>query len=127
HDERQADVEERQRVKGEREVSEGDDDPADEYTAILAEPAICDEAPEDRRDPHAADVIAIDGAGVRIGEAERLRHVQDQEPPHPVVAEPLPHFGEEKRGETAGVAEPRGARRGRRHSTSWFGWTGARA
>ncbi len=110
-DERQAGVEERQRVEGEREVAQRDDDPAHEHAAVLTQPPVGDHAAEDRRQPDAADVVAEYGARVRVGEAERLRHVQDQKPAHPVVAEALPHLGEEERGEAPRVAEPVGAPR----------------
>src|SRR5213592_3105202 len=92
-------------MKREREVAQRDDDPADQDAAVVPQPAVGDDPAEDRGQPHAADIVAIHGARVGIGEAERLRHVQDEEPPHPVVTEPLPHLGEEERGQTAGVTE----------------------
>src|SRR5213078_3234833 len=91
-------------MEGEREVAEGDDDAANEDAAVLAQPAV-DEAADDRRQPDARDIVAVGEAGVLIGEAERLRHVQDEESPHPVVAEALPHLGEKQRSEAARVAE----------------------
>src|SRR6059036_3048384 len=48
-------------------------------------------------------------ASVLIGEPQRFGHVQDEEPPHPVVAEPLPHLREEERGQAAGMPEEAGA------------------
>ena len=85
---------------------ERDDDAADEHAAVLAEQAIGDEAAEDRRAPDAARVGAVDRRRVRVREAQpagagRRDHVEDQERAHPVVAEALPHLGEEERGEAA--------------------------
>src|SRR2546425_10403240 len=97
-DEREADIEERQRVEGEGEVAERDDDPSHEHAAVLPEPAVGDDAADDRRQPHGADVVPVDRSGVLVREPERLDHAQDQEAPHPVVAEPLPHLREEERG-----------------------------
>ena len=44
---------------------------------------------------------------------QRRGHVEQQQRPHAVVAEALPHLGEEERGETARVTEERGVRRSR--------------
>src|SRR2546430_12929824 len=74
----------------------------------MAQPAIRDDAAEDGGEPHAADVVAVHGARVRVREAERLRHVQDEEAPHPVIAEALPHLREKECGQAAGMAEPAG-------------------
>ena len=91
-------------------MPEGDDDAADEHAAVLAEETIRDDAAEDRRAPHAARVRAVDRRGVRVRESEtavgyRRHHVEDEERPHPVVAEPLPHLGEKERRESARMAE----------------------
>ena len=40
--------------------------------------------------------------------ATRRGHEEDEERAHPVVAEALPHLGEEQRGETARMAEEAG-------------------
>jgi hypothetical protein len=42
---------------------------------------------------------------VLVVETERMDHVQDEERPHAVVAEALPHLGEEECREAAGVPE----------------------
>ena len=44
---------------------------------------------------------------------DRRRHEEQQQRPHAVVAEALPHLGEEQGGEAARVTEERGVRRGR--------------
>ena len=118
----EASVEERERLEGEREVPERDDDAADEDAAVLSEEAIGDDAAEDGGAPDAAGVGPVDRRRVGVREAEsafgrRRHHVQNQERPHPVVAEPLPHLGEEERREPTWVAEEcRGRLRSRRRS-----------
>ena len=111
-DECQPGVEERQRVKREREVADGDDDAADEHTLILAEPAVGDDAADDRRRPHARRVRPVHRPRSLVVEAERVDHVENEERAHAVVAEALPHLGEEERGEAARIC-----RRNRRASS----------
>ena len=119
-DEGEAGVKERQGVKREREMAQGDDRAADEHAPVMAEPPVRDDPAEDRGQPDTADIIAVHRSSMHIREAERLDHVQDQEPPHPVIAEALPHLGEEQRRQPAGVAEPcpgwRGGRDARGHA-----------
>src|SRR5262249_3189514 len=105
HDQREARIQERQAGERQREMAERDDDAADEHAAVLAEPRVGDQSAEDRREPDAGDVRRVGRAGVGIGEGQRLRQVQDQEAAHPVVAEALPHLGEEERSEAARVTE----------------------
>ena len=50
-----------------------------------------------------APAVAVSKPSPPVG--ERRRHEQDEQRAHPVVAEALPHLGEEQRGEPAGVAE----------------------
>ena len=104
-DQRQAGIEGRQAVKGQREMSERDDDPADKHAAVLPQPSIGDEPTENRREPYAGDVGGIGATRMAVRESQRLGHVQDEKSPHPVIAEALPHLGEEERRETARVAE----------------------
>src|SRR5437588_794328 len=68
-----------------------------------------------RRRPGARGVRAVQRAGVLIVEAERVHHVEDEESAHAVVAEALPHLGEEESGEAARVSEKTA---GRRHHRS---------
>ena len=105
HDQAEAGIEKRETMERQREVAERDDDPTEQHAAVLPEPGVGDQSAEDRREPHAGDVGGVGIAGLRVGKGERFRHVQDEEPAHPVIAEALPHLGEEERGETARVAE----------------------
>src|SRR5256886_1636979 len=103
----------RQAPEGKREVPQRDDDPAQEHAPVRSQDAIGHEAAEDRGDPDAARVGAVDGAGPGDVEPQPAGghgrgHVQDEEGSHPVVAEPLPHLREEEGREAARVAEPAG-------------------
>ena len=67
-------------------------------------------------------LLCLGGGCVESQAARRRRRdqIQDQEGAHPVVAEALPHLGEEERGEPTGVAGPasrvgRGRQRVGRH------------
>jgi hypothetical protein len=100
-DQAKASVEEGKRLERQAEVAERDDRAADEDAAVLPEESIGDDATEDRSRPNTAGVGSINGGGIRVREAKpsvgcRRDHVEDQERPHPVVTEPLPHFGEKK-------------------------------
>ncbi len=106
HDEREAGIEEGERVKREGEVSERDDDPAEEDAAVLAQPAVGNDSAEDWSRPGSHRVVPIDRAGVRVVKSEPMHHIQDEERPHSVITEALPHLGEEKGGEAAWVARP---------------------
>ena len=102
-------------------MPEGDDDAADEDAAVLTEQAIGDEAAENRRAPGAAGVGAVDRCRIGVGEAQpaggdRRHHVEDEEGAHAVVAEALPHLGEEERRQPARVAE---------EAVSWCQWVAA--
>ena len=121
-DECQAGVEEWKRFEGQREMPGGDDDAADEHAAVLAEKTIRGHAAENGGAPHAAGVGPVDRRRARIGKSQsaggrRRRHIQDQKCAHAVVAEALPHLGEEERRQPARVAEERvvGNSRLRRH------------
>src|SRR5207244_10980566 len=80
---------------------------------------------DDGLPPDTPAVVPIHGARGLVIEPARLDHVQDQEPAHSVIAEPLPHLGEEERGEAAGMPGPagvpgRGNGGGSGHSNSSF-------
>src|SRR4030095_8905952 len=104
-------VEERKGLEGEREVAEGDYRAPHEDAPVLAEETVGDDASEDRGQPGAARVRSVDRGRVFVAHPEAARgrrrhHVEDEEGPHPVVAEALPHLGEEEGGEASGVAGP---------------------
>ena len=89
----------------------GDDDSADEHGAPVSEVAIGNEAAWDAHQIDEHCVEAIDLSGVFFTEAEaglrdRADHVEEKQRAHPVIAEALPHFGEEAGEESAGMPEP---------------------
>src|SRR5947207_835716 len=92
-------------MEGEREMPQGDDDPAPEYAAVVSQPSIRDETTENRREPHAPRVRAVDRTGVFVVESERVDHVKNEKGPHAVVGEALPRLGEEERYQPSRVAE----------------------
>ena len=84
-------------------MSRGDDAAADEHGAALPQEAVGDPPAGERGEIDESRVPAVDRSG-RL-DAERgatLRHgrreVQDEQGAHAVVAEALPHLGEEERG-----------------------------
>src|SRR5882762_6880317 len=105
-------------------MPERDDDAPNEHAAVLPEEAVRDETAENRSEPDRARVPLVYAGTVLDVEPQpsrcsRGRRVQNEKPPHPVVAEPLPHLREEERGQPAGMPEPArvgrdgdGARRG---------------
>src|SRR5205814_717736 len=92
-------------MEGEREMPQGDDDPAPEYAAVVSQPSIRDETTENRREPHAPRVRAVDRTGVFVVEPERVDHVKNEKGPHAVVGEALPRLGEEERYQPSRVPE----------------------
>ena len=69
--------------------------PSDDGLAVAEQP-VGEHAAEERRGVHQRGVAAVDGVGRVVGEQEVLRHVVDEQRPHTVVAEALPHLGEEE-------------------------------
>src|SRR3989454_11569363 len=112
-------------------MSERDDDAANEHAAVLPEEAVRDETAENRGEPHGARVPLVYAGTVPDVEPQpsggsRGCGVQDEKPPHPVVAEPLPHLREEERGQPPRMPEPaclgwdgRGAGRGHQSNSSF--------
>jgi hypothetical protein len=93
-------------------VAAGDDDAAVEHRAALADQAIRDPAARQAGHVDHRRVQAVHRAGDARLEAESARrdwrgHEQDEERAHPVIAESLPHFGEEERGQSARMTEER--------------------
>src|SRR4051794_39281776 len=91
-------------------MAERDQDPAAEYGAVVADDAVGEPPTRDRRRIHRHRVETVDRGRAPRGESEsatgdRCNHEEQEERAHAVVAEALPHFGEEECGETARVAE----------------------
>ena len=106
----------RERWHGHAEVAAGDQDAAVQHRALRTDQAIRDPAARQRRHVHHRRVQAVDGAGGGRVEAQAAGgggggHEQDQQGAHPVVAEALPHLGEEEGGEPARVTEEGGVAR----------------
>ena len=103
-------VESWQRGDSHREVPEGNDDAAPQNRLALAsDPVRQPPAGQAEQEDHGG-VKPVDRAGFRNGEVQsaffRFRdHEQNEESAHPVIAETLPHLGEEESGEAARVTE----------------------
>ena len=105
----QADVEGEFGRDSQRVVAGGDDDPAHQDGAPLADEPV--------RHPSSGESQCVDGEGVqavdgaRFGRAHShapaggVDHEQDQERSHAVIAEALPHLGEEEGREPPGMTE----------------------
>ena len=112
HDQHQPQVKHRQDRHGHAEVAARDQDAAVQHAAALAEPAIRDPSARQRQEVDHRGVQPVHRAGGRRIEAEAARrgrrgHEQDQQGAHAVIAEALPHLGEEQRRQAAGMAEKR--------------------
>jgi hypothetical protein len=75
--------------------------------------ALGDPAAGQCREVNARGVEPVDGGGRLVIEAEAaalhlVHHEQHEQRPHAVVAQPLPHLGEEQRVESARMAGSRG-------------------
>ena len=109
-----------------------DQDAAVEHGAPLADQAIGDPAARQAHHVHHRGVEPVDRAGRAVSKpsppARPARgHEQDEQRAHAVVAEALPHLGEEQRGEAARMAEERAIVAGcerpgqRRRDAAWAG------
>ena len=110
HDQHETGVEKRRHVEREAEVAERDQNAAVKHGVALAEQPVGDPPARNRREVDGRRVQTVDGRRAARLESEPAvgdarRHEQNEERAHPVVAEALPHFGEEQRAQTAGVAE----------------------
>src|SRR3954454_8392459 len=109
-DESESEEEGRERGDGHREMAERDQHPTEKYRPVVADDAVGEPAAGNRRRVNRHRVEAVDRGRAARGESEsaagdRRDHEEDEESAHAVVAEALPHFCEEKRRETARVAE----------------------
>ena len=112
-DQGQAGIEKRQRRERQHEVAHHDDHTAEQHAAVLPEPPVAEDAADDRRAPRGSRVGAVDRRGQRIPHGQAAgrnwrSHVEDEERPHPVITEPLPHLGEEQRRQPSRVTEEAG-------------------
>ena len=118
----EAEIEGRERGDRHAEVAGGDQDPADEHGPLRSDQPVGDPAAGQRHHVHHRGVQAVDGARRDRVEAQPARrgrggHEQDEQRAHPVVAEALPHLGEEQRREAARMAEERAIALGREVAT----------
>ena len=109
-DQDEPDIEHRHHGDRHAEVPARDQDPAPQHRAPLADEAVGDPSARQARQVHHRGVEAVHRAGRRGVEAEttgggRRHHEEDQQRAHAVVAEALPHLGEEERGQAARVSE----------------------
>ena len=105
-----------QRLSASHEQAAQDDGPP------RAEQAVGQYAAEERRHVDQGRIGPVNRVGVVVAVAqEALGHVQDQQGPHPVEGEALPHFGEEQGKESCRMPQEDGgierhtAHVGRRH------------
>ncbi len=106
-------AETRDHRQAEGEVAGGEGDAAPEHRVALADQPVGDPAAGQRHQVDGGGIEPVDGPAGGVGKAEaavlRLGHQEKQQQgPHAVVAEALPHFREEKRGEAARMSEPLG-------------------
>ena len=110
-DEGEAEVERDDVRYGEREVAERNDGAAPEHRAAKAEQPIGNPSARQRHDIHGRGVEPVDRRRRHIVQAhaagrDGVGHEQHENGAHAVVAEALPHLGEEERRQPARVAEP---------------------
>ncbi len=76
---------------------------AEGHGLARAENTVGQHAADQRQQVDQGGVGAVLGAGELVAEQEVLGQVEDQDPAHPVVGEPLPHLGEEQDHQAPGV------------------------
>ena len=77
----------------------------------LAQPAVGDDAADERAEERAGAVHAEDDRGLRLRQAEPLGHVEDQQSLQAEVGELRPGLRQEQDGEAGRVAEQAAASR----------------
>ena len=110
-DEREADVERDDVRNGEREVADRNDGAAPEHRAAQAEQPVRDPSARQRDDIHGRGVEAVNRGRRHVVQAhaaggDGVGHEQHENGAHAVVAEALPHLGEEERRQPARMPEP---------------------
>ena len=113
-------------LEGHAEVPHAEQHRAHDHGLAEAEIAICHHAADDGHQIHHRTIGGVDAGGHGVVKQEVLREVEDEQRPHPVEAEALPHLGEEQHHEAAWMAEeiPRrhGGRFTHRCNSSGVGW-----
>src|SRR2546423_7635352 len=92
-------------------MTERDEDTADKRGTKVTDVAIGEPTAGDRHCIDGHRVKAVDRGCFGGGESESARrrwgdHEEDEQSAHPVVAEALPHLGEEEDGEASRMAQP---------------------
>ncbi len=111
-DQRETDVKRRERRKRHAEVPARDDDAAVEHRAPLADqpvghPAAGQAGHVDHRRVEPVHSAGHAGVEAEAARGDRRRHEEDEQRAHAVIAETLPHLGEEERRQPARVSEER--------------------
>ncbi len=111
NDHDQTDEEPARLTEREQDVAGHDQDAAPPHRALCAPDTVRDPAAGEAQQVTPADVQAVDCGRCAVVEAEPAvldgcDHEENQDRPHPVVCEALPHFGHEEREQPAGMAEP---------------------
>ncbi len=97
-------------VHSHQQVAEGHEQAAENHRPPLPQEPVGQQTAEEGRHVNQRRVGAVHGIGVFVAVAQKaLRHVEDQQRPHAVVGEPLPHLGKEEREQPGRVAKHRGA------------------
>ena len=107
-DQDEAGVESRDGVERQRVVARGDDQAADQDRAPRADEVVRQIAPEDADHVAGHGVVAVDLGRELLVEPQATHrqwgdHEQEQERPHAVVGEALPHLGIEQHAQPPGV------------------------
>ena len=106
-DDEQPEREVQQRRERHREVAHRHDEAADQDRLAGTEPAVGDIAADYGREINQAGVSPIQRERVGALVVERVDQVQHQQRAHAVVAEALPHLGEEERREAPRMPKER--------------------
>gem|GEM_PF-5482747 len=128
-DEHQSEIESLRHGQSEREMTDGDNDAAVPYRPLRAPEPVGKPSAGKRHEVNRRGVKTVNGRGRRVAHFHSLHgidHEQNQQRPHSVVAEPLPHFREEQRIESRRVFLWTGCCRRRRTGFSHHSGTALR-
>ena len=99
-------VEDRDLLERHAEVADRHRGGADDDRPLVAQVPVREVAPDQGGQVDEARVPLVDGRGVLLRPLEVVDHVQDEQGPHPVVAEALPHLGAEEDHQPLRMPEP---------------------